>query len=240
MKAIVFAAGLGTRIQEISKGKPKALLEINNRTLLEHAISYLAHNGISEVIVNIHHKASLMKRFINETAFPIPVNISDESNQLLDTGGGLLKAKPFLEDDDFLVYNVDILTDLDLDKMIEFHKSNKAIATLAVRRRDTLRYLLFNKDLEMKGWENIKTKEQILHSEEPLNQYAFSGIHILSPQIFELLEKEKKDVFSITKTYIKLSKDFKIQAFPHDKNYWFDVGKVDSYKEASTFLKGLL
>lgn len=239
MKAIVFAAGLGTRIQEISKGKPKALVEINNSTLLELAIRYLSDNGITEVIVNIHHRADLMKSFIKETVFPIPVSISDESDQLLDTGGGLLKAKSFLENEDFLVYNVDILTDLDLEEMITFHKANNAIATLAVRKRDTMRYLLFNKDLEMKGWENLKTKEQILHSEAPLFQYAFSGIHILSPQIFELLEKEEKVIFSITESYINLSKDYTIKAFPHDKNYWFDVGKLESYQEASVFLKEL-
>ena len=240
MKAILFAAGLGTRIQKISEGKPKALVVLNGKTLLELAINLLSENGIEEVIVNIHHQSEMMKKFILETVFPIKVSISDETDLLLDTGGGLLKAKYFFSDEDnFLVYNVDVITNIDLQKMLEYHKNTNAIATLAVRNRETSRYLLFNKENKMIGWENINTKEQILHSQEDFYQLAFSGIHILSTQIFDLLEKENNKVFSITKSYIRLSKDFRINGYVHNQDYWFDVGKPESYKEASDFLEKL-
>ena len=239
MKAIIFAAGLGTRIQEISKGKPKALLTVNGEILLEKAINFLSENGVTELIVNIHHQSNLMKDFILNSNFPIPVSISDESDLLLDTGGGLLKARSFFNDGkDFIVFNVDIISNIDLQEMFKIHQKSNALATLAVRKRQTSRYLLFNDNLKMIGWENINTKEQILHHrEENYQQFAFSGIHILSPQIFDLLEEEKKKAFSITKSYIDLSKNHKIQAYIHNQDYWFDVGKPESYKEACEFLK---
>ncbi len=237
MKAIIFAAGLGTRIQVISEGKPKALVKINDKTLLQIAIEFLSDNGIEEVIVNIHHQADLMRTYISSQTFPIPVSISDESDLLLDTGGGLLKARQFFKDKkDFIVYNVDVISNIDLQKMYKAHKESKALATLAVRKRGTSRYLLFNDKNKMIGWENINTKEQILHTKEVYQQLAFSGIHILSTKIFDLLEQENKKVFSITKSYINLSKDYVVKAYIHDKDYWFDVGKPESYKEALDFL----
>jgi NDP-sugar pyrophosphorylase family protein len=237
MRAIIFAAGLGTRIQEISKGKPKALVELEGETLLERAIEYLSNNGIDEVIVNIHHQAEMMKAFITSKTFPIPVTISDESDLLLDTGGGLLNARPFLEKDDFVVFNVDVLTNLNLKAMLEKHRASQSIATLAVRKRSTSRYLLFNNKNKMIGWENTSTKEQILHSSQEYQRLAFSGIHILSPKIFDLLEQINEKVFSITKAYIELSKEHNIYGFIHDEDYWFDVGKPDSYLQASNFIK---
>ena len=238
MKAIIFAAGLGTRIQEISKGKPKALVEFDGKTLLERAVEFLANNGVEEVIINIHHRAEMMKVFINSHSFPIPISISDESDALLDTGGALLKAKDFFKDEsDFVVFNVDVITNIDLNKMFDSHSKSDAIATLAVRDRKTSRYLLFDKDNRMIGWENILTKEQIIHRKSDYSQLAFSGIHILSKQIFPLLEMEQSPKFSITKSYISLSENYLIQAFNHSNDYWFDVGKPESYNEALEFLK---
>ena len=240
MKAIVFAAGLGTRIQGISKGKPKALVEFRGKTLLELAIDFLSKNGIEEAIVNIHHQSEMMRKFISETKFPIPISISDETEMLLDTGGGLLKAKSFFRDeDDFLVYNVDVISNIDIQKMYKSHKASNAISTLAVRNRATSRYLLFNKENKMIGWENVNTNEQIIYSNENYLQLAFSGIHILSTKIFDLLEQEQQQKFSITKSYIRLSKDYFISGYVHDSDYWFDVGKPESYAEASDFLNNL-
>lgn len=237
MKALLFAAGLGTRIQKISKGKPKALVELNGKTLLERAVDYLSNNGISELIVNIHHQADMMEEFISSQDFPIPVHISDERAQLLDTGGGLLKARHFFEgEENFLVYNVDVLSDINIEELIIQHKENKALATLAVRNRSTSRYLLFNLNNKMIGWENINTKERILHKDDVYKQLAFSGVHILSTKIFKLLDQRPNKAFSITKSYIELSEKNKILAFLHDDGYWFDVGKPDSYKAASEFL----
>jgi len=236
MKAILFAAGLGTRIQEISKGKPKALVDFNNKTLLEIAIEFLSEKGVEEVIVNIHHQAELMRDYIYNHVFSIPVSISDESDLLLDTGGGLLKARSFFANEtDFIAFNVDVLSNIDLQKMYKEHVSSEALATLAVRNRKTSRYLLFNAEDKMIGWENVNTQEKIIHSNGNYQQLAFSGIHILSTKIFDLLEQENKKVFSITKSYISLSKNNLIQAYIHDTDFWFDVGKPVSYQEASRY-----
>ena len=238
MKAIVFAAGLGTRIQEISKGKPKALVEFDGKTLLEKAIDFLAKNGLEAVIVNVHHRSDLMKSFIKNHDFPIPVSISDESNLLLDTGGGLLKARSFFDgESDFVALNVDVLSNLNVQQMYQTHKKTNALATLAVRNRKTSRYLLFDTQNKMIGRKNINSKEQILHTKVSYQQLAFSGIHILSTQIFNLLEREEKSVFSITQSYINLSKENAIFAYIHNQDYWFDVGKPESYQEAKIFLK---
>ena len=238
MKAIIFAAGLGTRIQKISKGKPKALVNFNGNTLLELAVEYLAKNGVEAVLVNIHHQSDMMKAFINSHSFPIPITISDESKELLDTGGGLLKAKDFFKNcKEFVVFNVDVITDLKLSEMLEIHKKSEALATLAVRQRATSRYLLFDNTNRMIGWENTGTKEQIIHKNIDYKQFAFSGIHILSTDIFPLLEEEKEQKFSITKSYISLSKQNIIQAYNHTNDYWFDVGKPESYNEALEFIQ---
>jgi len=238
MKAIIFAAGLGTRIQEISKGKPKALVEFDGKTLLERAVEFLANNGVEEAIVNIHHRAEMMKVFINSHSFPIPISISDESDALLDTGGALVKAKDYFKGEkDFVVFNVDVITNINLAKMLDSHIKSEAIATLAVRDRKTSRYLLFDKNNKMIGWENILTNEQIIHCQSNSSQFAFSGIHILSKQIFPLLEMEQSPKFSITKSYISLSENYLIQAFNHSNDYWFDVGKPESYNEALKFMK---
>lgn len=237
MKAIIFAAGLGTRIQEISKGRPKALIEINNKPLLQLAIEYLAKNGIDAIIVNVHHQSQLIIDFINHSNFSIPISISDETDLLLDTGGGLLKAKSFFDEEDFIAYNVDVLTNLNLEQIIAEHKRSAAIATLAIRNRATSRHLLFDKDFRMIGWENSSTKEKIVHRSEAGFPFAFSGIQVLSPKIFKLINRNVLEPFSITKSYIELSKDYLIKGFLHDDNYWFDVGKPDTYQKACEFLK---
>ena len=150
----------------------------------------------------------------------------------------MLKARAFFgETDNFVVYNVDVLTNLDLSEMLKAHKNQTAIATLAVRKRETSRYLLFDNQQRMIGWENVNTKEQILHASKDYQQLAFSGVHILSPRIFDLLERTKEEAFSITKSYIELSKEHLIQGYIHDQDYWFDVGKPESYFQASDFLK---
>ncbi len=240
MKSIIFAAGLGTRIQQISKGKPKALVEIQNKTLLQIAVEFLSKNGIEEVIVNIHHQSEMMKEFIEKINFPIPVSISDESNLLLDTGGGLLKARDFFSGENhFLAFNVDVISNININKMLKAHIESKALATLAVRDRSTSRYLLFDNQNKMVGWGNIQTKEQILHKEGIYNQLAFSGIHILSTKIFDFLEQEERENFSITQSYIQLSKDNVIRGYIHNQDYWFDVGKPESYKAAQDFMSQL-
>jgi len=236
MRAIVFAAGLGTRIQSITKGLPKALLCFEEKTLLERAIDYLQHNGVREIIVNVHHQSELIKSFIAEKEWDIPIKISDETNKLLDTGGALLKAHDFLaKEENFIAYNVDVITNLNLQKMLKYHQKEKAMVTLAVRNRNTSRYFLWDNNNNMLGWENVQTKELILHKNISYKQAAFSGIHIISSQIFDYIDK--KEAFPITPLYIDLAKKNKIKAYFHNNTFWFDVGKPETLKEAQLFFK---
>lgn len=235
MKAIIFAAGLGTRLRPLTDNAPKALVEINGKTLLEIQIEKLIDFGIDQIIVNVHHFADQVKAFIEKKKFRVQIEISDESGQLLDTGGGLKKAKWFLKDSNpFLVHNVDVLSDIDLNKMLSFHNENQALATLAVRKRKSSRYFLFNNENLLSGWQNVKTNEKVITREaENLHSFAFSGIHLIDPKIFSHFPS--KEVFSIVEIYLNLSKHSKIEAFRHDESKWFDVGTSEKLKEAEQF-----
>lgn len=238
MKAIIFAAGLGTRIQSVTKGRPKALLQIQGKSLLEHSIEYLLKHEVNSIIVNVHHQAEMVVEHLKQSKYASIISISDEKDALLDTGGGLLKAKPFFDKEDtFIAINVDVITNLDLGKMLDYHHQTKAIATLAVRERETSRYLIFDEDNTMVGWKNINSNEVVLHKVSGIQKsLAFSGVHILSSDIWKYLEQEKESKFSITPAYIKLSEEETIKAFVHNEDYWFDVGKPETYQLAENFL----
>lgn len=230
MKAMIFAAGLGTRMQPLTLNRPKALIEINGRTLLERNILYLKSGGITEIVINVHHFAAQIEDFIAKNAqFGIKIHISDEKDAVLETGGGLLRARPFLAgEEDFLVMNVDILTDLSLRDFIAFHQTQaNALATLAVTHRNSSRALLFDADNQLKGWKNDKTQEQILiDTENTLEAFAFSGLHIISPRIFDLIQQDGK--FSIITTYLDLAKTQAIYGYNHSEGKILDVGKPEA------------
>lgn len=234
MKAMIFAAGKGTRLKPLTDTTPKALIKVGNKTLLEHVINHLKYAGVTDIIVNVHYLAKQIIDFLKvNNNFGFNISISDESDILLDTGGGLLKAAAFFgKDEDFIVYNVDILSDIDLNKMLAFHKNNKALATLAVRDRKTSRYFLFDKNLVLKGWKNITTGALIktIEKDKDLIPLAFSGIHILNARIFELINDT--GVFSMTAAYLNLAKKHKIYGYRHDNSQWFDIGKIETLKEA--------
>jgi len=233
-KAMIFAAGLGTRLQHLTSDKPKALVEFKGKTFLENSLNYLSSYGITDVIINVHHFANKVIQFLDENNnFGMRITISDESDALLDTGGGLLKAAPFFKDEEsFLVYNVDIVTDLNLTNLYNNHSDSKAIATLAVRKRETSRYLLFDDDNVLNGWENIKTGEVRMsrNNATNLNRFAFSGIHIINTNIFNLINSTGK--FSIIDTYLNLATKHKISSFDHSETLWFDLGKPENILEA--------
>ena len=237
MKAMLFAAGLGTRLGDLTKDKPKALVEIKGKTLLEYAVDYLKSYGVTTIVINVHHFAEKIIDFVEQkNNFGIEIIISDETDMLLETGGGLLKAKEYF-DNDFVVYNTDILTDLKLNELIDYHKQNDLLGTLAVRKRETQRYIVFNENLLLSGWKNIATGEEIItrkYSEENLR--AFSGIHVLSPKIFPLLEKFGQKKFSITKAYIEFSKTENIYGFEHNYGYWIDTGKPKDLEKAKSII----
>jgi MurNAc alpha-1-phosphate uridylyltransferase len=233
MRAMILAAGLGTRLKPWTDHHPKALAEVRGKSLLQWNIEYLQQFGIKEVIVNVHHFADqIMKAIKKSNGWGSDITISDETDEVLETGGGLKKASWYLEGEEvFVLMNVDILTDLNLQAMIQQHQDTNAIATLAVTERVTSRYFLFNDKNELRGWRNVNTGiEKIVRQSLDLHQKAFSGIHVISGSIFQYLAREGK--FSMVDVYLDLAKDHFIQAFDHSESRFIDVGKPESIAKA--------
>ncbi len=232
MKAMILAAGMGTRLGPLTADKPKALVEVNGKPMLEHVVENLKSYGINEIIVNIHHFGGMVVDFLKQNNnFGIRIEVSDERELLLDTGGGLLKASGFFDDGKpFLVYNVDVLSKIDLHKLEKYHVLNKELATLVVKKRETSRYLLIDKNQWLCGWRNKKTGDEIIvRYADKLSEVAFSGIQILNPEVFELCKKTGK--FSLTELYLDLAEERKIVAY-NDNTLWFDLGKPENIEEA--------
>ena len=230
MKALILAAGLGTRLQPLTENKPKALVLYKTKPLLEHAISKLKEHGFNDIIINIHHFAEQIVTFVEKkNNFGINIIFSDESEQLLDTGGGLKKAKWFFDDKkSFLVYNVDIFSDINLTKFYNFHNKIDAISTLAVQNRQTSRMLFFDKNNYLCKWKNVITGEEKIarKTSATLLPYAFSGIQMISPKIFSLITEENR--FSIIDLYLRLAKKHKISYYSHNQSSWLDLGKKEN------------
>ena len=230
MKGMILAAGLGSRLKPFTNLHPKALAPVNGKTLLQRNIEYLLSFGIKNITVNVHHFAEQIVDVIHKNkGWGAEILISDETNEVLETGGGLKKASAFFENDPqpFVLMNADVLTDLDLNKMITSHHQNNLLATLAVRDRVTSRYLLFDEKNRLCGWRNESTGEQ---RGRPGNKKAFSGIHVISPEIFSLITEEGK--FSMIDLYLRLANAFSIAAFDHSETKFMDVGKPGSVEEA--------
>jgi N-acetyl-alpha-D-muramate 1-phosphate uridylyltransferase len=227
MKAMIFAAGLGTRLAPYTDSKPKALVEVGGKPLLEYLVINLKSQGITDIIINVHHYASQVIDFLKrKNNFDLNIAISNEEECLLDTGGGLVKASWFFADDKpFLVHNVDVFSDINFREMLCSHEKENVLASLAVSNRSTNRYFLFDGTQRLCGWENKITKEKriVFQPESQFKELAFSGIHIISPEIFHLITQKGK--FSITSTYLELASKYRIVAFQHDPNQWFDLGK---------------
>ena len=234
MKAMIFAAGLGTRLKEATADKPKALVKIGKKTLLQHAIEKLKNEGISEIVVNVHHFSEQVISFLNEHDFGVPVHISDESEKLLDTGGGLKKAAKWLKGNEpVVIYNVDILSDLNLQEVVENHQKSGALVTLVVRNRKTQRYLKFGAEKRLVGWLNKKTGEtkvSVPDNFDKATAMAYSGIHIVQPEIFELMPSEER--FPIFDLYLELAKNHLLKGYFDDSELWMDVGKPGQLEEA--------
>jgi len=231
---MIFAAGLGTRLNNETAALPKALVDVGGKPLLQHAIEKLKKSGITEIVVNVHHFAGLVIDFCAKTDFGIPIHISDESNQLLETGGGLKKASHFFTaNEPVLVYNVDILSNLDLSHLLSNHLKTRALATLAVRNRETQRYFKFDDEMNLVGWVNKRTGESKISRPEKFGaatEIAFCGIQIVQPEIFSLMPAE--DRFSITDLYLELAKTHTIKGVSDNSDLWIDVGKPEQLEEA--------
>ena len=210
MKAMILAAGLGTRLKPLTNNKPKALVEIKGKTLLEIAITKLKKEGFTDIIINVHHFANQIINFLKQNNnFNINISISDETNMLLDTGGGIYNAKWFFENEKaFLIYNADIISDINLKNLYDTHIQTDAIATLVVKNRETSRQLLFDAENNLCKWKNIITGEEKVarNTKGKLTPFAFSGIHVLSTKIFDLIEERAK--FSIIDVYLRLAKNY--------------------------------
>ena len=234
MKAMILAAGLGTRLKPFTNKHPKALITVNSKTILQRNIEYLAGYGIKDVIINVHHFPDQIIHLIKtKKGFGSKITFSDETNEVLETGGGIKKAGWFFEKekDPFVVINVDVLTDMNLEEMILQHKKQNPLVTLAVTQRDTSRYFLFDELDHLCGWRNIKTGDQKMSREaEKITQKAFSGIHVISPKIFTLIKMEGK--FSMVDVYLELAKTQTITAFDHSGSKFIDVGKPESILKA--------
>ena len=243
MKAMILAAGLGLRLRPITDNRPKALVEIAGRTLLEITLSRLRTFGIHEVIINVHHFADMVLEYLKaNNNFGLRIEISREE-VLLDTGGGLKKAAYFfLEhsngfDDPFILHNVDVISTIDLRRMVQFHTENRALATLAVQDRETTRYLLFDEQLQLCGRRSGRDqKTELVRSSQQVLALAFSGIHVISPRLFAMMIEE--GVFSIITSYLRLAaQGEKILAFRADEYYWRDLGRLDNVTQAAQDLK---
>lgn len=224
MKAMILAAGLGTRLGEITESIPKALVKINGKSVLQIAVEKCASEGFDELIINVHHFADLVEdeiKLLRQMGYSI--TISDERKSLLETGGGLYNAKDFFGDKAFLLYNADIVTDMPLSTLYDFHLQNSAPVTLGVRNASCERCFLISPDSIIKGWLNKRSGERILLSEtkENLLEVSFSGVHIIDPEIFRYMYA---GVYSITGFYLDLARTVRINAFIYNEGYWFDIG----------------
>lgn len=251
MQAMIFSAGLGTRFKPWTDKHPKALAIVNGKTLLRRNIEYLQQNGIKDIIVNVHHFAEQIEMAIVENdGWGSNILVSNERDELPDTGGGLLKAKELFDPGErFITCNVDILTDLDISKLIAFHKANKALISFAVTGRKTSRYLLFDESNRLCGWRNTKTGEEkppgknILNGESStpegevrktaLIEKAYSCVVVFEYDIFRLMEENGfNGKFSLIDVYLKLAPDHLIMGYDHSGDRFVDVGKPESVSVA--------
>lgn len=229
MKAMILAAGVGSRLRPLTDTCPKALIDINGVTMLEIVLRRLINAGCREVVINVFHLAEMISAFLRaKNNFGIRIAISPEP-ELLDTGGGLKKAASFFADGQpFFLHNVDVLSDIDLNRMYRYHVENGALATLAVQTRQTGRYFLFDENNMLCGWESTPDGKKMLakNPEGRMRRLAFNGIHVIAPEIF--FKMSETGAFPINQTYLRLAgAGEKILAFPMDEYYWRDIGRLE-------------
>jgi NDP-sugar pyrophosphorylase family protein len=238
MKAMILAAGLGSRLKPITDTIPKALISIAGKPILFYLIDKLKSAGVNGIIINVHHHAPKVIRYIEDNNnFDIRIEISREKD-LLDTGGGLKKAAWFFDDDQpFILHNVDVLSSIDLIQMIDFHKKNDALVTLAVKKRKTSRYLLFGQNNQLTGWRSTDLEKTEIAKviDKPAESLSFLGIHVISPAIFKMLPGG--EVFPIINAYLELAKKEKrILAYRSKTDFWLDLGKKENLQTGNDYL----
>jgi N-acetyl-alpha-D-muramate 1-phosphate uridylyltransferase len=239
MKAMILAAGLGTRLGDLTRNKPKALVEVNGMPMLQILVKKLIREGITELVINVHHEAGQIMQFLSaNNNFGIDIHISEEIGELLDTGGGISNARHFLQDGNpFLVHNVDVISQVDIRKLKEYHVASEKLASLVVRKRESSRYLLYDDMGSLCGWENRISREKriVRPFEGELTALAFSGIHMISPDIFRYLPDKRN--FSVIQAYLDLAAVHEIGYYLDTTDVWFDLGKSGQLQQASAWLK---
>lgn len=244
MRAMILAAGLGTRLRPLTNDRPKALVEVNGRTLLEITLARLREFGVSEVIVNVHHFADMVVDYLIKNGnFGMRIEISREP-ELLDTGGGLKKAAWFFledpagRDQPFFLHNVDVISTIDLHRMAQTHRERNGLATLAVQHRKTSRYLLFDDQLRLCGRRSREDGvPELVRNCQQAQALAFAGVHVISPRIFDQMTED--GAFSIIPTYLRLSGQREtIAGFPADEYDWRDLGRLENVAKAKSEVRG--
>ena len=238
---MIFAAGLGTRLKPLTDHMPKALVPVAGKPMLEHVIGKLKSAGFDEIVINVHHFADQIINFLKEKDnFGIRIWISDESEELLDTGGGIKKAAPYF-DEPFLVHNADILSNIDLKAMYNYHLTSSNDATLLVSPRKTVRYLLFDEGNRLQGWVNkdtLQTKpEGFVYHPEVQKEYAFGGIHVISPTLFKYMEDGWTGKFSIMDFYLRTCHEAQLGNYVKEDLQLIDIGKPDTLVKAEDFIR---
>ena len=236
-KALIFAAGKGTRLKPFTDSHPKALALVNDVPLLERNIKYLQSFGVIEFVINVHHFGEQIVEFLEKNNhFGAKIDISDEKDELLETGGGLLFAQKYLENEEnFLIMNADILTDLNIHELVKFHETHLPLATLAVSDRNSSRKLFFNSEMVLKGWMNKNSGEtKMAEFNNNFKELAFSGIHCINSSIFDKIKRRGK--FSIMEEYLDLMFENNILGFQHEARL-IDVGRPESVIEAEKYFK---
>jgi len=236
---MIMAAGKGTRLGKITETIPKVLVDINGKSLLQLAVEKCARYGFDDIIVNVHHLADKAEEEISRLKRSgFRITVSDERELLLENGGGLYKARGFFDKSPFLVYNADIVSDLDLSALYRFHKKSNSLATLSVRNRKGNRFLLVDSDGVLKGWCNKATGEKILAGEvnEDLSEVGFSSMQIIDPEIFNYM---KEGIYTIVSLYLELAPSHKIVTYRCDDGYWFNVGTPEDLVNVNAFLKSI-
>ncbi|MBI9060843.1 MAG: nucleotidyltransferase family protein [Marinilabiliaceae bacterium] len=236
MNAMIFAAGLGTRLKPLTNSTPKALVPFRGKTLLWFAIKSVVDAGATRVIVNVHHFADQIINYIQSEQWGVEVLISDERDELLDTGGGLVKAAPlFIPDQPILIRNADIVTSVDCKKIMAAHLTMKNNVTLMIKKRSTSRYLVFDEQMNLCAWKNVNTGERIVLKESTDGEdYGFSGIHVLDYKMLQAFGAQRP--FSIIQGYLEASATTQIKGWVMEQaDEWFDVGTVEKLKQAEEY-----
>jgi N-acetyl-alpha-D-muramate 1-phosphate uridylyltransferase len=238
MKAMILAAGRGTRLGDLSLTIPKVLVDINGKSILHRMVEKCTGSGFDDIMINVHHLSGMVIEEINMLrGLGFRISVSDESEELLDTGGGLFRARRFFGTEPFLLCNGDILTDLDLNQLYSYHIQKNGLATLAVRNRPGNRVFLVDPEGKLCGWANKATCEKIISkkTEEDLTEISFSSFHVIEPEIFYYM---KDGIYSMTSLYLELAASQRIYTLTVNSGYWFDIGTPEKLQEARVFFSG--